>query len=127
MPALYLSDDPTNAELLRLAKYRIGDRMRIVKASVTSTDPPDMQRAFNAALGRVLSIKEVSFWETGDPTCPCHISYEFHVAHLLGAPNRWSFLESIEMDKHEIKPVGGRSKTQLQLQTERLRRTDAPR
>jgi|SRR5580704_19373293 hypothetical protein len=109
MPGLSINDvvDP---ELAKLPKYGIGDRMRIVKAGIPDNAPAEAKKILRAAIGRVLVIKDIQLWETGKPEAPYHVTYEFHVGHLNGAPNRWAFLESIYMNDDEIAPVRRRYK-----------------
>jgi hypothetical protein len=109
MPALSISDG-VGPELAKLPKYAIGQRVRIVKANVPESAPPETKRVLGAALGRVLTIKDILLWETGVADKPYHVTYEFHVGHLVGAPNCNSFLETIYMNDDEIAPLAGRSK-----------------
>jgi hypothetical protein len=104
MPVLRISDG-VDPELAKLPKYAIGQPVRIIKANVPESAPPDTKRVLGAALGRVLTIKDILLWETGILDRPYHVTYEFYVGHLVGAPNRNSFLESIYLDDDEIKPV----------------------
>ena len=102
--------DGIDPELTKLPKYAIGQRVRIVKANVPGTAAPETKRILQKAVGRVLAIKDIMFWDTGRPETPYHITYEFHVGHLNGAPNRWACMETIFMDDDELAPIGRRSK-----------------
>lgn len=110
MSVLYLSELPVDSELHKLAKYEIGDRMRIVRVKLGEHTPEDLLAAARAVTGRVLSIKEVEFWETGNPDNPYWVTYSFYMAHLRGEPNRRSYLESLYLDEDEIVPVKKRKK-----------------
>ena len=109
MPALYISRG-VGPELAKLPKYAIGQRVRIVRANVPETAPPETKSILQKALGRALVIKDILLWETGRPETPYHVTYEFHVGHLNGAPNRWAFMETIYMDDDEVAPVARKSK-----------------
>jgi hypothetical protein len=109
MPVLRISDG-VGPELAKLPTYAIGQRMRIVSATVPDNAPPETKNILQKALGRVFTIKDILLWETGRPEIPYQVTYEFHVGHLSGAPNRWAFLETIHVDDDEIEPVAQRSK-----------------
>ena len=109
MPHFSITKDGIDPALARLPKYAIGQRMRIVKADVPAKAAPETKKILQKALGRVLAIKDIWFWESGRPETPYHITYTFHVGHLNGAPNRRAFLETIDMDDDELEPVARRS------------------
>jgi len=106
MPHFSITKDGIDPALAKLPKYAIGQRVRIVKADV----PANAALETKKILQKVLAIKDIMFWETGRPETPYFITYTFHVGHLNGAPNRWAFLETIEMDDGEIEPVARRRK-----------------
>lgn len=107
MAGISFSDNPGHPAFLELAKHRIGDRVRVRVVHVHHLDnmPDDARADLLAAVGRKLKIKDLHLWETGNPQKPFKLTYEFHIAHLRGAPNRNSFLISIFLDDEEIEPV----------------------
>jgi hypothetical protein len=105
MASILLSENPEHPAFAELGKHRIGDRVRIVRINMTDKYADETRRVLQASLGRILTIKEIVLWETGQPARPFHITYEFYVGHLVGAPNNRSWLETIFMDDDEIEPL----------------------
>jgi hypothetical protein len=105
MPAISFTEDPQHPGFAELAKHQIGDRVRIVRVNQLEHMPDDAKADLLAAVGRTLKIKDILLWETGDPKAPLKLTYEFHIAHLRGAPRRSSFLIWIYLDDQEIKPL----------------------
>jgi hypothetical protein len=99
-----MSESPRHSAFAELAKYRIGDRVRIARIK-SYAYAEETRRVLEAALGRILSIKDIVLWETGESARPFHITYAFHVGHLVGGPNNCAWTESIFMDDDEIKPL----------------------
>lgn len=106
MAGIYL-DEISDPKLLALPKYKVGDTMRVkqIKGDWNSF-PPATRKVFGASVGRKLKVKEIIWWETVDPDHPYMVTYTFYVAHLVGEPNRRSFLQSIYLEEDEVEPVG---------------------
>jgi hypothetical protein len=104
MGALFYNDTPDHP-VFQTAKYKVGDRVKIVDIKIT--DPanydPKTLATFKSCLGRKLHIKEIMAYETDDDTY--WISYEFHIAHLNGEPNCKSYMESVYLSDDEIAPL----------------------
>jgi hypothetical protein len=105
MAAISFSEDPHHPGFAELAEHRIGDRVRIVRVNHLEYMPDDAKADLLATVGHTLQIKDMLLWETGDSKEPFQLTYEFHIAHLRGAPNRNSFLISIYLDDQEIQPL----------------------
>lgn len=78
MTVIYASDEPTHPGF-GLAKHKIGDKVRVVKVTLTETDHADTKHCLLYALGKVFKIQDISLWETSKSEDPWHIAYEIAV------------------------------------------------
>lgn len=78
MAFIDFSEDPTNPVFENI-KYRIGDRVRVVKAKNSSNYPEDTQEVLRESVGNVYEVREVNAWETGMEDPVWWITYELKV------------------------------------------------
>lgn len=79
MTVIYMSDDPDHPAFTDLAqKYTIGDKVKVIKITLTHNDPEDTRQAFLSVLGKIGEIKEINLWE-GLEGRPWLVSYEIEV------------------------------------------------
>jgi hypothetical protein len=94
MAGIMFSEDPTNP-IFESAKYKIGDRLRIIQAKGADNYPEDTRDVLKAAVGNVYPVDDVSAWEYGDEENPSWmITYEFWVTKE----------DLIIMDDDEVEP-----------------------
>lgn len=78
---IYLSEEPDHPGF-EAAQHKIGDKVRVIKITLTETDEGDTRNAFLSALGKTFKIEEVNLWESGDTAKPWHVTYEIEVGEL---------------------------------------------
>jgi len=76
---IYLSDEPANPNFIGRMKYSIGDKVRIVKVTLTVDDGKDTKDVLTQSLGRIFEIADVCLWANDDPDDPWHLNYQIDV------------------------------------------------
>lgn len=102
---LFLYSETPDNPVFHDAKYKIGDRIKVVQVKVghPSTFEPETLDVFQKCVGRRFTIKDIMACDPIEGEFS--ISYEIHVAHLNGEANCNSYLESVYLDEDEIAPV----------------------
>lgn len=101
MAAIYMSEVSPDSELWNLPKYRIGDKVRICKITLTKNDAEDTKEVFLKALGSVWEIKDISLWETNDTENPYFVTYEVEIGNMYTIFLSTDEIEPAEDDGNE--------------------------
>lgn len=81
MTVVYMSEEPDHPGFAK-AEYKIGDRVKVTKITLTENDADDTREAFLNALGNSFDVQEVNLWETTNPEDPWHVTYHVDVGKM---------------------------------------------